>query len=427
MPPVRPTISTGSFTATVLREGFSAVFAILTFDSEGKGYSSPGLVARRGATMMAQKRADLAGPGIGDYADLEKVLPDDYEPLLDPRVTQRAIFEVKAYIERNLCKELNLMMVQVPLIVDVESGVNDMLDRDGSRTPIQFHISNDYDKHPVDAQVVQAATKWKRMALRQFGCKPGEGICTDMRAVRKDYFLDHDHSAYVDQWDWERAIRKEDRTLDRLKDTVRTIWNVIKGAEAHARRRFPALRSGKYPTLPSELRFLHAEDILDMYPDLPRKQRETLLVQKYPAVFIIGIGWPLKDGFPHEMRAADYDDWITETRSEDGRRMHGLNGDILVWNPVTRRRHELMSGGIRVTAQSLRKQLEMAGQLDNLQLPYHQAIVRGEIPLSIGSGIGQSRTQMLLLRKAHLGEVSVTVWPQILKDLCAKRNIHVLE
>jgi len=427
LPPVRPTISTGSFTATVLREGFSAVFAILTFDSEGKGYSSPGLVARRGATMMAQKRADLAGPGIGDYADLEKVLPDDYEPLLDPRETQRAVFEVKAYIERNLCKELNLMMVQVPLIVDVESGVNDMLDRDGSRTPVQFHISNDYDKHPVDAQVVQAATKWKRMALRQFGCKPGEGICTDMRAVRKDYFLDHDHSAYVDQWDWERAIRKEDRTLDRLKDTVRTIWNVIKGAEAHARRRFPALRSGKYPTLPSELRFLHAEDILDMYPDLPRKQRETLLVQKYPAVFIIGIGWPLKDGFPHEMRAADYDDWITETRSEDGRRMHGLNGDILVWNPVTRRRHELMSGGIRVTAQSLRKQLEMAGQLDNLQLPYHQAIVRGEIPLSIGSGIGQSRTQMLLLRKAHLGEVSVTVWPQILKDLCAKRNIHVLE
>ena len=163
--------------------------------------------------MMA-KRADLAGPGIGDYAELVKALPEDYEPLLDARETQRAIFDVKAYIERNLCEALNLMMVQVPLIVDVESGVNDMLDRDGSRTPIQFHISNDRDKHPVDAQVVQAATKWKRMALRQFGCKPGEGICTDMRAVRKDYFLDHDHSAYVDQWDWERAIRERDRTLD---------------------------------------------------------------------------------------------------------------------------------------------------------------------------------------------------------------------
>ncbi len=378
-------------------------------------------------TALAAKKADLAGPGIGTYEALEKVLPDDYEPLLNPRDTQRAIYGVKAYIEEHLCKELNLMMVQVPLIVDVESGVNDMLDRDGSRTPIQFHISNDHDQHPIDAQVVQAATKWKRMALKQFGCQVGEGICTDMRAVRKDYFLDHDHSAYVDQWDWEKVIRAEDRTLEYLKDTVRKIWKVISGAETFARRQFPALRTAKGPTLPSELRFIHAEDILDMYPDLPRKQRETLLVQKYPAVFIIGIGWPLKDGLPHEMRAADYDDWVTGTRSEDGRPMHGLNGDILVWNPVTRRRHELMSGGIRVTAETLRKQLEMAGQLDNLRLPYHQAILRGEIPLSVGSGIGQSRTQMLLLRKAHLGEVSVTVWPKVLKMMGAKRNIRVLE
>jgi aspartate--ammonia ligase len=377
--------------------------------------------------MSAGKKADLAGPGIGNYEELEKILPEDYEPLLDPRETQKAIFATKSYIEDHLCRELNLMMVQVPLIVDVESGINDMLDRDGSRTPIQFHISNDYDRHPVDAQVVQAATKWKRMALKQFGCAVGEGICTDMRAVRKDYFLDHDHSAYVDQWDWEKVIREEDRNLDYLKETARRIWKVIKGAEATARRRFPALRTGKYPPLPTDLRFVHAEDVLDMYPDLPRKQRETLLVQRYPAVFILGIGWPLKDGFPHEMRAADYDDWITETRSEDGRAMHGLNGDILVWNPVTRRRHELMSGGIRVTAETLKMQLEMAGQLANLQLPYHQAILKGEIPLSIGSGIGQSRTQMLLLRKAHLGEVSVTVWPRILKEMSAKRNIRVLE
>jgi aspartate--ammonia ligase len=377
--------------------------------------------------VSAGKKADLAGPGIGNYEELEKILPEDYEPLLDPRETQKAIFATKSYIEDHLCRELNLMMVQVPLIVDVESGINDMLDRDGSRTPIQFHISNDYDRHPVDAQVVQAATKWKRMALKQFGCAVGEGICTDMRAVRKDYFLDHDHSAYVDQWDWEKVIREEDRNLDYLKETARRIWKVIKGAEATARRRFPALRTGKYPPLPTDLRFVHAEDVLDMYPDLPRKQRETLLVQRYPAVFILGIGWPLKDGFPHEMRAADYDDWITETRSEDGRAMHGLNGDILVWNPVTRRRHELMSGGIRVTAETLKMQLEMAGQLANLQLPYHQAILKGEIPLSIGSGIGQSRTQMLLLRKAHLGEVSVTVWPRILKEMSAKRNIRVLE
>ncbi len=377
--------------------------------------------------MMDAKRADLAGPGIGSYEDLEKVLPDDYTPLLGPRDTQAAIFAVKGYIEEHLCKELHLIMVQVPLIVDVESGVNDMLDRDGSRTPVQFHISNDHDRHAVDAQVVQAATKWKRMALKEFGCKPGEGICTDMRAVRKDYFLDHDHSAYVDQWDWEMAIREEDRTLDTWKDVVRSIWKVIRGAETLVRRRFPALRGGKFSPLPEELRFVHAEDILDMYPELPRKQRETLLVQKYPAVCILGIGWPLKDGLPHEMRAADYDDWVAETQSEDGRPMHGLNGDILVWNPVTRRRHELMSGGIRVTAETLRTQLEMSGQLDNLRLPYHQAILKGEIPLSVGSGIGQSRTQMLLLRKAHLGEVSVAVWPKILKDMSAKRNIHVLE
>jgi len=302
-----------------------------------------------------------------------------------------------------------------------------MLDRDLSRTPIQFHISNDYDQHPVDAQIVQAATKWKRMALKQFGMQVGEGICTDMRAVRKDYFLDHDHSAYVDQWDWEKVITAEQRNLDFLKDTVRKIWKVLKGAETHVQQLFPQLKPDKYPNLPDEITFLHAEDILDMYPDLPRKQRETMVLQKYPAIFIIGIGWPLNDGYPHEMRAADYDDWITETVSDDGRPMHGLNGDILVWNPVTQRRHELMSGGIRVNAETLRKQLEMAGQLDWLKLPYHQAIINNKLPLSIGGGIGQSRTQMLLLRKAHLGEVSVTVWPKILKDMCKKKNIHILE
>ena len=379
------------------------------------------------ATVMADKKADLAGPGIGSYEELEEILPEDYTSLLTPRETQQAIFAVKNYIEENLGKKLNLMMVTVPLIVDVESGVNDMLDRDLSRTPIQFHISNDYDQHPVDAQIVQAATKWKRMALKQFGMQVGEGICTDMRAVRKDYFLDHDHSAYVDQWDWEKVITAEQRNLDFLKDTVRKIWKVLKGAETHVQQLFPQLKPDKYPNLPDEITFLHAEDILDMYPDLPRKQRETMVLQKYPAIFIIGIGWPLNDGYPHEMRAADYDDWITETVSDDGRPMHGLNGDILVWNPVTQRRHELMSGGIRVNAETLRKQLEMAGQLDWLKLPYHQAIINNKLPLSIGGGIGQSRTQMLLLRKAHLGEVSVTVWPKILKDMCKKKNIHILE
>ena len=376
---------------------------------------------------MLDKEADLAGPGIGNYADLEKILPDGYKSLLTPKETQIAVFALKDYMEENLCKELNLIRITAPLIVDRESGVNDMLDRDGSRTPIDFHISNDHEQHPIDAQIVQAATKWKRMALKQFDLKLGEGLVADMRAVRKDYFLDHDHSAYVDQWDWELTINTEQRTLGYLKAVIEKIWKVIKGAEAHIKSLFPRLRSGFHPDLPYELTFIHAEDILDRYPNLPRKHRETQILQTYPAVFIYGIGWPLKDGYPHEMRAADYDDWAAETISEDGRPMHGLNGDILVWNPVTKRRHELMSGGIRVTPETLRLQLEMAGQSDFLELPYHQAILNNEIPLSIGGGIGQSRTFMLLLGKAHLGEVSVSVWPKILKELCRKKNIHVLE
>lgn len=376
---------------------------------------------------MTDKTADLAGPGIGSYEELEKILPNDYEPLLDPRETMEALYRAKRLIEDRLCEELNLQMVQVPLIVDVKSGVNDMLDRDGSRTPIQFHISNDHDQHPIDAQVVQAATKWKRMALAQFGMGVGEGLLTDMRAVRKDYFLDHDHSAYVDQWDWERVMTADQRTLDFLTDTVKRIWKVLYEAYLFLIDEYPALVDGRYPPMPEELTFLHAEDILDRYPDLPRKQRETAILQEYPAIFIYGIGWPLADGYPHEMRAADYDDWITPTVSADGRPMHGLNGDILVWNPVTRRRHELTSMGIRVTKETLVKQLEMSGQLDFLQYPYHQAIMNDEIPLSIGGGVGQSRTFMYLLRKAHLGEVSVSVWPQILKDMCAVRNIRVLE
>jgi aspartate--ammonia ligase len=379
------------------------------------------------STTVLDKKADLAGPGIGDYKELEKILPRDYRSLMSARETQQAIFHLKRYIEDNLCRELGLMMVEVPLIVDVESGVNDMLDRDGSRTPIQFHISNDRNLHPIDAQVVQAATKWKRVALKQFECRVGEGICTDMRAVRKDYFLDHDHSAYVDQWDWERVMTTNQRNLDFLKTIVSKIWKVIVGAEKYAQSLFPQLNDYRYPNLPEELTFLHAEEILEMFPDLPRKQRETEILQRYPAVFIIGIGWPLKDGYPHEMRAADYDDWVTDTHDQTGKHTHGLNGDILVWNHVTKRRHELSSMGIRVTAQSLKKQLEMSKQLDFLKLPYHQAILNNDIPLSIGGGIGQSRTLMLLLRKAHLGEVSVTVWPKILKEICSKKNIFVLE
>ncbi|MHC4792281.1 MAG: aspartate--ammonia ligase, partial [Planctomycetota bacterium] len=232
---------------------------------------------------MKDKKADLAGPGIGDYAELEKILPNDYKSLLSPKETQLATYAVKDYIEQNLCKELNLIRVTVPLIVDVESGVNDLLDRDGSRTPIGFHISNDYDKNPIDAQVVQAATKWKRIALKQFEMNIGEGLLTDMRAVRKDYFLDHDHSAYVDQWDWELAITSKQRNLTFLRQIVEKLWKVLKGAEAHVQEMFPQLKTDKYPDLPDELTFIHAEDILDRFPDLPRKQRETEVAKEIGA------------------------------------------------------------------------------------------------------------------------------------------------
>ena len=375
---------------------------------------------------MTSKQADLAGPGISTYEEVAKVLPKNYNALLTPRETMKAVYGVKHYIEENLARELNLMMVQVPLIVDRDSGVNDMLDRDGSRTPVEFPCGLGLEKR-MNAQVVQAATKWKRMALKTFDLGPGEGLNTDMRAVRKDYFLDHDHSAYVDQWDWEKTITEDQRNLEFLTDTVQRIWKVFVGAEDYVQDMFPQLKDPRFPNLPKELTFIHAEDILEMYPDLPRKERETRLIKECPAVFIYGIGWPLADGYPHELRAADYDDWVTETESKDGRPMHGLNGDILVYNHVTQRRHELSSMGIRVTKESLLRQLGLSDQMDLLETPYHQAIMNDEIPLSIGGGIGQSRVYMLLLRKAHLGEVGVTIWPKELRDICAERNIHVLQ
>ena len=377
-------------------------------------------------TQIADKKADLAGPGIGTYEEVAAGLPTDYESLLNPKETQKAIAMAKECIEEGLCRELNLFRIECPLIMDRESGMNDYLDRDGSRTPIDFQCGLGLDKR-IDAQVVQAATKWKRFALKQFGCDVGEGVYTDMRAVRKDYFLDHDHSSYVDQWDWERVINPEDRTLGYLTDTVKRLWKVLKETEQLLRKEFPKLKKGKQPEMPDELMFIHAEEILAKFPDLPRKQRENAILQEYPAVFIYGIGWTLEDGYPHEMRAADYDDWVTETTSKDGRPMHGLNGDILVWNFLTKRRHELSSMGVRVTKETLKQQLEMTGQLDFLELPYHKMILNDEIPQSIGGGIGQSRVYSYLLGKAALGECSVTVWPKQLHDVCGEKNIYLLK
>ena len=375
---------------------------------------------------MLDKRTDLAGPGISTYEAVAEILPENYASLLDVKRTQQAIYDVKEYIEKGLAKELNLMMVQVPLIDEAASGMNDMLDRDGSRTPVEFDCGLGLEL-PIRASIVQAATKWKRWALRQFECDVGEGINTDMRAVRKDYFLDHDHSAYVDQWDWEQVITLEQRNLDYLFDVVRKIWKVIVGAERIVVARYPELDDPRFPMLPEELHFIHAEEILARYPDLPRKERETKIVEEFGAVFICGIGWVLEDGYPHEMRAADYDDWVAPTIEKNGKLMHGLNGDILVYNHVTKRRHELTSMGIRVTPETLVEQMKMADREDELSQPYHQMLLNSEIPLSIGGGIGQSRVQMLLLRKAHLGEVSTTVWPRQLHEVCENHNIHVLK
>jgi aspartate--ammonia ligase len=372
---------------------------------------------------MADKTADLAGPGVSTYEEVAKALPVGYKSVLTPNETQKALYAVKRAIEDGLARELNVMLVQCPLILDKHSGMNDYLDRDGSRTPVDFLAGLGLPQR-IEAQVVQAATKWKRFALKQYGCQVGEGINTDMRAVRKDYFLDHDHSSYVDQWDWERVITAKDRNLDFLTMIVKKIWKVLVEAEDLAHDMYPQLN--KYEKMPRELVFLHAEEILAKYPDLPRKQRETNIIQEHPAIFIYGIGHTLDDGYPHEMRAADYDDWVTPSVVKNGKQMYGLNGDILVWNKITKRRHELSSMGIRVTKETLKEQLKITGQEHFLNMPYHKMILNDEIPLSIGGGLGQSRIYSYILKKAALGEVSVTIWPEQLHKICAEKNIHLL-
>ncbi|MFH1463256.1 MAG: aspartate--ammonia ligase [Pseudomonadota bacterium] len=375
--------------------------------------------------MPYDKKLDLAGPGISTYEKVLEVLPENYDPILSRKDTQKAIQLAKMKMEEGLCKRLNLFRIECPLILEKASGMNDYLDRDGSRTPVDFEAGLGLEKR-IEAQVVQAATKWKRFALEQFECDMHEGIYTDMRAVRKDYFLDHDHSSYVDQWDWERVITPADRNLGFLKETVRALWATFLEADAALRAEFKPLAQ-KLAPLPRELVFLHAEEILAMYPTLPRKERETLIVQKFPGVFIIGIGATLKDGYPHEMRAADYDDWCTPTvKGPDGDQYYGLNGDILMWNFVTKRRHELSSMGIRVTKETLVQQLKETNQEHFLQLPYHKMILADEIPLSIGGGIGQSRTYQYLLGKAALGECSVTIWPHQLHEACESKGIRLL-
>ena len=374
--------------------------------------------------MGAEKTDDLIGPGVGDYEQLLDELPRDYEPLISPREVQRGVAHIKAHVEAGLCRELGLERVEAPLILERDTGLNDSLDSSRRRTAVDFQAGLGLRKR-IDAQVVQGASKWKRQALAQFGFGVGEGLLADVRAIAKDHFLDHDHSAYVDQWDWERVVSPGERDLATLRDAVRAVWRVMLSAEAEVRRLFPQL-TARHPPLPREVTFLHAEQVLARHPELSRTRRETAVLQEHGAVFIIGVGHVLDDGYPHELRAPDYDDWISPTVVVDGVQMHGLNGDLLVWNPVTRRRHQLSSMAIRVTPESLRAQLQVTDQLRLLRQPYHRRLAAGELPLSMGGGVGQSRLYMYLLRRAHIGECSVTVWPRRLREMCAQRGIHVL-
>ncbi len=362
----------------------------------------------------------------GSYAHIEKGLPNNYSSILNKKETQIAIGKLKQFIEDSLCEQLNLFRVESPLICDTNSGMTENVVPDGSRIPVYFKIDNNHID-PLDVEVTQASTKWKRWALKQFDCQIGEGILADMRAIRKDEFITNYHNSYVDQWDWEKVITNEDRNLEYLTETVKSIWKVIVNADKYIRNEFPILDDTSFPEIPKEIQFLHSEDLLDRYPDKSADERENEILKEMPAIFIYGIGYPLENGLPHGLRTGDYDDWITQTVSADGRPTRGLNGDILVWNPVTNQKHELSSMAIRVTKEALIQQLDLLGQMNLIEKPYHQMIINDEVPLCIGGGIGESRTYMYLLRKAALGECHPSVWPDTFMRICQKKNIPLLK
>lgn len=338
------------------------------------------------------------------------ILPPAYRPSLDRRQTEKAIKIVKDFFQSDLAAELRLARVTAPLIVLRGTGIND--DLNGVEHPASFPIKT------MDGQVaelVQSLAKWKRLMLAEYNIPHGYGLYTDMNAIRPSERLDNLHSLYVDQWDWERVISEEERSLDFLKWIVRKIYEVIKRTEFHVYDQYPFIE----PELPDEITFVHAEELQKRYPRLTPQQRETEFVREHKAVFVIGIGAPLADGKPHDGRAPDYDDWTTETG--DGRR--GLNGDILVWNSLLNCVFELSSMGIRVDRAALLRQLEMTDTESRKELYFHRRLLDGELPLSIGGGIGQSRLCMYYLRKAHIGEVQASIWPAEMAETCRSHNI----
>lgn len=341
------------------------------------------------------------------------IRPVDYKSLLNVRQTEQGIKMIKDFFQQNLSTELRLRRVTAPLFVLKGLGIND--DLNGTERPVTFPIK---DLGDAQAEVVHSLAKWKRLTLAEYAVEPGYGIYTDMNAIRADEELDNLHSLYVDQWDWEMVMTRAERNLDFLKSVVRRIYAAILRTEYLVCEHYSVLK----PFLPSDIHFVHSEDLLQMYPDKSVKEREDLICKKYGAVFIIGIGGNLSDGKPHDGRAPDYDDWTTP--NSDGR--NGLNGDILIWYPTLARAVELSSMGIRVDKEALLRQLKQTGQEHRSSLYFHKKLLAGELPLSIGGGIGQSRLCMVLLHKAHLGEIQASIWPEEMKKECEELGMTII-
>jgi len=341
------------------------------------------------------------------------LIPSSYSPSLDVKQTEQAIKLIKDFFEVSLAAELRLSRVTAPLFVLKGTGIND--DLNGIEKPVSFPIDG---MKGQTAEIVQSLAKWKRMMLADYGIQHGYGLYTDMNAIRPSENLDNLHSLYVDQWDWERVISPAERTISFLEEIVRKIYSVITRTEFHLSDRYPFIK----PELPDEITFIHSEDLQREYPNLNPREREEEIVRKYRAVFIIGIGAPLADGIPHDGRAPDYDDWITETKTC----FQGLNGDIIIWNNVLNCAYEISSMGIRVDREALLRQLEATGTQERKELLFHRRLINGDLPLSIGGGIGQSRLCMYFLRKAHIGEVQVGIWPAEMVELCRTNNIFLL-
>lgn len=335
---------------------------------------------------------------------MKLIIPEHYDPKLSVRETQEAIKYIRDTFQKELGKEMNLERISAPLFVDKDSGLNDNLN--GVERPVQFDLLGIPGQ---TMEVVHSLAKWKRMALHEYGFLPGEGLYTNMNAIRRDEEFDNLHSCYVDQWDWEKVITREERTLNTLKDTVRNIFKIIKHMEHEVWYKYPQA----VKKLPDDITFITSQELEDKYPDKTPKERENLITKELGCVFLMKIGDKLKGGEPHDGRAPDYDDWQ-------------LNGDILFWFDHLNCALEISSMGIRVDETSLAEQLKKAGCEDRKELLYHKMLLNSELPCTIGGGIGQSRLCMLLLDRAHIGEVQASIWPEDMRDTCRKHKIFLL-